>query len=366
MISYKWITPVFFFLAPNYVGAQKLKQIRAPKKTSIKVDNDISENHPPINSPIANELKKIDFAEITDDYILIPNSATELDEDGTIPTIEAAYSYVINVIDKDVIGARFLGEELNSPLKKKHYLESDEYKTDFEDIKEEREIILKHDYFIESDFDSQFNLDTQNFSFELYNPNDYHIMINSTDSHFDNRNNVFNSPAISEDLAYQIETNKVKKFLIVCIAEKVNREYSERIVIIPKKLYLAKTKDGKILYEYEFKETEQIEKPKKETNKVYDMVEEMPKYPGGEAALFRDLSDNLVYPQTEIEGKVIIKATIEKDGSIGETTVSRSVDPSLDKAAIDAIKKLKRFTAGKQNGENVRTWITIPVTFRIQ
>lgn len=98
MINYKWIIPVFFFLAPNFVGAQKLKQIRVPKKTSIKVDNDISENHPPINSPIANELKKIDFAEITDDYILIPNSATELDEDGTIPTIEAAYSYVINVI----------------------------------------------------------------------------------------------------------------------------------------------------------------------------------------------------------------------------------------------------------------------------
>ena len=113
----------FFLSCTKFCRCTEIKTNQAPKKTSIKIDNDISENHPPINSPIANELKKIDFAEITDDYILIPNSATELDEDGTIPTIEAAYSYVINVIDKDVIGARFLGEELNSPLKKKHYLD---------------------------------------------------------------------------------------------------------------------------------------------------------------------------------------------------------------------------------------------------
>ena len=366
----------FLFLLPCFSMAQKkiVKRVK-PKIVQVakKVSNENS-NNPPMNSPIVRILKKIDYAEIKWNNILTPNCATEYDDDGTVPVEETEYAHVIDVIRKNVIGANSLEDELNSPLKKKHYLESDEYRYDLEALLAERDCILNHDYFIESDFNSQFDLDKQCFTFSIENVNYKYLLIKSTDSHFNNSDCEFTTPIISEDLAYQIETNKVKTFLIGSFSEKVSEDYSPKLVLIPKKLYLAKVKDDQILYEYEFKEngnTTSIEENSEveDSNVVYSVVEEQPQYTGGEMAIFKDIFSNLVYPtiaqENGIQGRVVIKFVVEKDGSIGETKVERSLSPECDKAAISAIKNLKKFIPGKQNGKPVRVWYRLPITFRL-
>lgn len=370
----KYIILSFLSLLPNLSWAQKKVVKRVKPKTvqvTTKASNE-SSNHPPMNSPIVRILKKIDYAEITQNYVLTPNCATEYDDDGTIPVDETEYSHVIDVIRKDVIGANSLEDELDSPLKKKHFLESDEGKSDLEFLLAERDCILNHDYFIEADFNSQFDLDKQCFSFCVENPNDYDLLIKSGDSHFDNLDCVFTTPIISEDLAYQIETNKVKTFLIGNFYEKVSEDYSPKLILIPKKLYLAKVKDGQILYEYEFKEVEEINTSSIEDNyEILDqsLVEEQPQYPGGNMAIFNDIFSNLVYPtiaqKQELQGTVIIRFVVEKDGSIGETKVEKSLSPECDKAAVSAIKKLKKFAPAKQNGMPIRVWYRLPVRFRL-
>lgn len=370
----KYIILSFFSLLPSFSLAQKKVVKRVKPKTvqvTAKVSNE-NNNHLPMNSPIVRILKKIDYAEILQDCILIPNCATECDDDGTIPVDETEYTHVINVIRKDVIGANSLEYELDSPLKKKHFLESDEGKSDLEFLLAERDCILNHDYFIEADFNSQFDLDKQCFSFCIENPNEYELLIKSGDSHFDNSDCVFTTPIISEDLAYQIETNKVKIFLIGNFYEEVSEDYSPKLILIPKKLYLAKIKDGQILYEYEFKEVEDINTSSIEDNSEivdHSLVEEQPQYPGGDIVIFNDIFSNLVYPtiaqKQELQGTVIIRFVVEKDGSIGETKVEKSLSPECDKAAVSAIKKLKKFAPAKQNGMPIRVWYRLPVRFRL-
>ena len=155
-------------------------------------------------------------------------------------------------------------------------------------------------------------------------------------------------------------------------SEKVSEEYSPKLILIPKKLYLAKVKDGQILYEYEFKEVEERNTSSIEDNSEIveqSIVEEQPQYPGGEMAILKDLFSNFVYPtkaqEQGIQGRVSIKFVVEKDGSIGETKVEKSLSPECDKAAISAIKKLKKFVPGKQNGKPVRVWYRLPIRFRL-
>lgn len=104
-------------------------------------------------------------------------------------------------------------------------------------------------------------------------------------------------------------------------------------------------------------------------NKVFDAVEQPPVYPGGEQALMKYLYDNLRYPQLAIEnniqGRVVLRFVVLKDGSIGEVKVAKSKDPDLDKEAVRVVKTLPRFQPGKQNGNPVNVWFTLPVTFKL-
>lgn len=102
---------------------------------------------------------------------------------------------------------------------------------------------------------------------------------------------------------------------------------------------------------------------------VYLVADEMPVFPGEMKALNEALGRNLVYPETlkeqGIEGKVLVKFIIDKEGNIKNPVVVRSVDPLLDKAALDAVKKLPRFRPGKIAGSPVSVWYSIPITFRL-
>ena len=111
--------------------------------------------------------------------------------------------------------------------------------------------------------------------------------------------------------------------------------------------------------------------PKPEVaTKVFDVVEEMPSFPGGSAALMSYLSSNTKYPvvaqENGVQGRVIVSFVVERDGSISDVKVARSVDPSLDREAQRVVKSMPKWKPGKQNGSAVRVKYTVPVVFRLQ
>ena len=105
------------------------------------------------------------------------------------------------------------------------------------------------------------------------------------------------------------------------------------------------------------------------SNRVYDVVEQMPSFPGGISGLMTYLNQNIRYPAEAqeicVQGRVVVRFVVEKDGHISDVTVLRSVEPSLDKEAIRVVKNMPRWTPGKQGGEPVRVRFTVPVSFRL-
>lgn len=111
--------------------------------------------------------------------------------------------------------------------------------------------------------------------------------------------------------------------------------------------------------------------PKPEVeNKVFDVVEQMPSFPGGPSALMKYLADNIKYPvvaqENGVQGRVVVSFVVEKDGSITDVKVVRSVDPSLDREATRVVKSMPKWIPGKQNGSAVRVKYNVPVSFRLQ
>ena len=111
-------------------------------------------------------------------------------------------------------------------------------------------------------------------------------------------------------------------------------------------------------------------KPKEEENKVFDVVEQMPSFPGGMAALMAYLQKSIKYPpvaeENGIQGRVVCTFVVERDGSVTDVKVAKSVDPSLDKEAVRVVSAMPKWIPGKQNGQSVRVKYTLPVTFRLQ
>jgi len=113
------------------------------------------------------------------------------------------------------------------------------------------------------------------------------------------------------------------------------------------------------------------EKPKEEKKEqVFRHVEQMPVFPGGDEALMKYINDNIRYPVMAIEngvqGRVTVQFVVTKDGSVGNVTVLRGVDRNLDEEAVRVCKTLPKFIPGKQNGQPVNVWFTLPVTFRLE
>ena len=103
---------------------------------------------------------------------------------------------------------------------------------------------------------------------------------------------------------------------------------------------------------------------------VFQVVEQMPEFPGGMDKLIEYLSKNIKYPsiaqENNIQGRVIVEFVVNKDGSIVEPKVMRSVDTSLDNEAMRVIKSMPKWNPGKQRGKAVRVRYTVPVLFRLQ
>ncbi|MBQ1485440.1 MAG: energy transducer TonB [Muribaculaceae bacterium] len=113
-----------------------------------------------------------------------------------------------------------------------------------------------------------------------------------------------------------------------------------------------------------------VEKPKEAVVQVFRSVEQMPQFPGGEAALMKYLQSHINYPPMAVEngvqGRVVVQFVVDKTGKVGEVVVVRNVDKDLDKEAVRVCKSLPKFTPGRQNGQAVAVWYTLPVTFKLQ
>lgn len=106
-----------------------------------------------------------------------------------------------------------------------------------------------------------------------------------------------------------------------------------------------------------------------QTSLSQPMSEQFPSFPGGQTALYNFLAQNLHYPTDAyyngIEGTVIVKFIVEKDGSITNVYILKSVDPQLDNEAIRVIESMPKWTPGCVNGQPARMHYNLPITFKI-
>lgn len=116
-------------------------------------------------------------------------------------------------------------------------------------------------------------------------------------------------------------------------------------------------------------EEKPVEKPKEEGPLSVAMVEQKPSFPGGESAMYKWLQDNIIYPaaasEEGVQGKVTVQFIVEKDGSITHVQVVRGKHPALDAEAARVIRKMPRWTPGRNNGQPVRVTYHLPVKFKL-
>ena len=111
-----------------------------------------------------------------------------------------------------------------------------------------------------------------------------------------------------------------------------------------------------------------VEEPEKE-EEIFQVVEAMPEFPGGTQELMKWLQKNIKYPaisqENGIQGRVIVQFVVNKDGSIVDPEVIRSVDPYLDKEALRVVNAMPKWKPGEQRGKAVRVKFTLPIQFRL-
>ena len=108
----------------------------------------------------------------------------------------------------------------------------------------------------------------------------------------------------------------------------------------------------------------------KEREIVFDVVEHMPEFPGGAEGMMKFLTSTVKYPAVSqkngVQGRVVVKFVVEKDGSVSSARVVKSVNEELDAEALRVVNAMPAWTPGKQNGRIVRVYYTIPIVFRLQ
>ena len=110
-----------------------------------------------------------------------------------------------------------------------------------------------------------------------------------------------------------------------------------------------------------------VEEPE---DQIFEIVENPAVPPTGDIpSLLKWIASHIEYPQSAldngIQGKVVLRFVVEKDGSIGDILVARKVDPALDKEAVRVLKSMPKWTPGKQRGKPVRSYFTLPISFTI-
>jgi protein TonB len=98
-------------------------------------------------------------------------------------------------------------------------------------------------------------------------------------------------------------------------------------------------------------------------------IQEQPYFPGGEEGLTGFIQKNIQYPkearESRIEGTVFVRFVVTKTGDIGETQITRTVDPNLEYEALRIVKSLPKWKPGKKEGKPVNVWLIVPVEFNL-
>ena len=107
----------------------------------------------------------------------------------------------------------------------------------------------------------------------------------------------------------------------------------------------------------------------KKNDMVFDVVEVMPQFPGGQIAMLQYIMKNIKYPEQAmkegIQGRVAVSFIVEKDGSISNVRPVHSVHSLLNKEAVRVVESMPKWTPGKQNGKPVRVRFNVPVMFKL-
>ena len=107
----------------------------------------------------------------------------------------------------------------------------------------------------------------------------------------------------------------------------------------------------------------------KKNDMVFDVVEVMPQFPGGQIAMLKYIMENMKYPEQAmkegIQGRVAVRFIVEKDGSISNVEPVLSVHPLLNKEAVRVVESMPKWTPGKQNGKPVRVRFNVPIMFKL-
>ena len=116
--------------------------------------------------------------------------------------------------------------------------------------------------------------------------------------------------------------------------------------------------------------TTQTHKDTTTDDKIYEVCEQMPIFEGGDAALLKYLTDSVKYPELAkkhgVQGRVVMGFIVEKDGSLTNVKVLRSVDRALDAEALRVVKGMPKWIPGRQNEQRVRVKYNVPVSFRLE
>ena len=131
--------------------------------------------------------------------------------------------------------------------------------------------------------------------------------------------------------------------------------------------YGEEARDGVILITT--KKGVEVFTPVEQNPEYFDVVEQMPEFPGGAQALFGYIAKNIRYPKAAedagIQGRVIVTFVVMKDGSIGEVKVAKGVSPELDEEAVRCVKSMPKWKPGVQKGQAVNVKYTMPLSFRL-
>jgi len=176
----------------------------------------------------------------------------------------------------------------------------------------------------------------------------------------------------------------IKKRIIMLAKQKTSkRNLLKLIVLIPASAILlflysscSKTDSQKADEATQLKSTETKENPVNNSIKptdfpgAYLIVEQMPEYPGGQKELQNFLATNIKYPieakEKKIQGKVYVRFVVTKEGTVSNISIAKKVDPILEAEAIRVVSLMEKWTPGKQKGQNVDVWFTIPINFVLQ
>lgn len=239
------------------------------------------------------------------------------------------------------------------------------------------EALKQQRFYVVCDIEQPYHLETQSFllgdkgyfSTEGFGI-DENIEILSHDPHF--HDHVFQAVVPDEDVAYEIETHPF--CIVIFIQVEQLDTASQHIQFQPQEALIAHKETGQIYWEYVFQHEPQpreaVAAASHPTSEAAVPVREVPAtFPGGEAALVKYIAEHLKYPaaarEQNIQGKVVVKFTIDKEGKAVRPVILKSLSEECDQEALRIVQSLPRFTPATQNGHPVETTLQLPFRFSL-